>query len=132
MRRRIHVVAALIERDGLILVGQRPEGTHLAGLWEFPGGKPELGETSEQALARELHEELGIEHCVVGPRVDSVEHAYPEFDLALDLHPVQTDETPRALQAAALRWVAPAELPTMPMPEADRPLVGRLLERIRG
>lgn len=125
-RRRVRVVAALIRRDGRVLVSQRLAGKHLAGLWEFPGGKPEPGESDIDALRRELDEELGLQACQVGERVAVVEHAYPEFDLELGLWAVHTDEVPQVREVAALDWVDVATLARLPMPPADVPLVAAI------
>ncbi len=122
-RRRVRVVAALIRRDGRVLVSQRLAGKHLAGLWEFPGGKPEPGESDSDALRRELEEELGLRACQVGERIAVVEHMYPEFDLELGLWAVHTDEVPQMREVAALDWVDLPTLARLPMPPADVPLV---------
>lgn len=122
------VAAALMDADGGVLVQQRPAGKSLAGLWEFPGGKVEAGETPESALARELDEELAI---TVAPE-DLVPLAFASEPLAgrhllLLLYVCRrwTGE-PRAVEAAALRWLDPAAMPALPMPPADRPLVAAL------
>ncbi|MFO0725055.1 MAG: 8-oxo-dGTP diphosphatase MutT [Myxococcota bacterium] len=125
-RKRVRVVAGLLERDGCVLVDQRKAGTHLEGLWEFPGGKLEPGETPEAALVRELREELGVEARVVAP-VATIEHAYPDFDLELALYAVDFRGEPRAIEVAAVRWVPVAELRALPMPPADVPLLEAIL-----
>jgi mutator protein MutT len=125
-RRRVRVVAALIRRAGRVLVSQRLAGKHLAGLWEFPGGKPEVGESDDAALRRELEEELGLRACQVGARVAVVEHAYPEFDLELGLWAVETTETPEVREVAAVDWVDVEALARLPMPPADVPLVAAI------
>lgn len=125
-RRRVRVVAALIRREGRVLVSQRLAGKHLAGLWEFPGGKPEPGESDVDALRRELDEELGLRACAVGERVALVEHVYPEFDLELGLWTVDTDETPEVREVAALDWVDLETLARLPMPPADVPLIAAI------
>jgi len=122
------VAAALADSEGRVLVQQRPQGTALAGLWEFPGGKVEPGETPEDALVRELDEELGITvdtaHlvAVTFATVDT-----PERALVLLLYGVRvwTGE-PRALHATALRWERPQDMSALPMPPADYPMVGLL------
>ncbi|MCC7260624.1 MAG: 8-oxo-dGTP diphosphatase MutT [Alphaproteobacteria bacterium] len=125
----VHVAAAaLIAPDGKILLAQRPEGRSMAGLWEFPGGKIESGETPEQALIRELHEELGI---TVAPDAleafTSITFEYPDFQLVMPLFLIrrwQGDITAR--EHKALVWVLPHEMHTYPMPPADMPLVEAL------
>jgi len=128
VRKRVQVVAGLLEREGSILVDRRRRGTHLEGLWEFPGGKIEPGETPEQALVRELREELGVESTVVGI-VATIEHAYPDFDLSLALYAVEFRGEPAALEVAEVRWVPARELAALPMPPADVPLVDAVLKR---
>lgn len=119
---------ALVDADGRVLIGQRPEGKQLAGLWEFPGGKVEPGERPEQALIRELDEELGIqvsESCLA-PFVFA-SHAYDSFHLLMPLwlcrrwSGVVTNR-----HHAALAWVRPNRLSDYPMPPADAPLVAHL------
>ena len=116
---------ALIDRDGRVLLAQRPEGKAMAGLWEFPGGKLEPGETPESALIRELHEELGIDtwaSCLAPLTFAS--HAYPDFHLLMPLFACRKwAGTPQPLVASALEWVRPNRLRDYPMPEADGPLI---------
>jgi 8-oxo-dGTP diphosphatase len=122
-------VAAAVLRDpeGRILVSQRPPGRHLAGLWEFPGGKVEPGESPVEALARELEEELGIRPGPSRPLV-SVRHDYPEKTVRLWLHEVHSWRgEPAGREGQDLRWVTPGELHGLAMPAADRPLL-RLLD----
>jgi 8-oxo-dGTP diphosphatase len=124
------VAAALIDAQGRVLVQQRPAGKQHAGLWEFPGGKIEPGETPPAALVRELAEELGIrvDPAALTALTFASEPA-GERQLILLLYRVaQWQGEPRALEAAALRWVTPAALRTLPMPPADTPLVA-VLER---
>lgn len=125
----IEVVAGVItDARGRILLARRTEGRDLAGLWEFPGGKREPGETPEEALARELHEELGID-ATVGPRVIAVPHRYPHKRLLLDVRRVSTwKSTPKGLDGQALAWVPPHKLASYAMPGADRPVVAALLQ----
>jgi 8-oxo-dGTP diphosphatase len=125
----IEVVAGVItDARGRILLARRTEGRDLAGLWEFPGGKREPGETAEEALARELHEELGID-ASVGPRVIAVPHRYPHKRLLLDVRRVSTWKgTPKGLDGQALAWVPPHKLASYAMPGADRPVVAALLQ----
>lgn len=122
------VAAALVDLDGRVLLQQRPEGKSLAGLWEFPGGKVEAGETPEAALIRELEEELGIAvpHACLAPATFA-SAALGERHLVLLLYITRKwSGVPRALEAAALRWVRPADMHGLAMPPADRPLIGLL------
>jgi 8-oxo-dGTP diphosphatase len=116
---------ALIDRDGRVLLAQRPEGKSMAGLWEFPGGKVEPGETPEAALIRELHEELGIntaESCLAPLTFAS--HAYEDFHLLMPLFACRKWEgVPQAREGQELAWAAPARLRDYPMPPADLPLI---------
>jgi 8-oxo-dGTP diphosphatase len=125
------VAAALIDGEGKVLLQQRGPGRAMAGLWEFPGGKVEEGEQPEAALARELEEELGIE----AEEGDLVPAAFASADnsgrhMLLLLYSCRKWRgEPRALDAAALAWVRPAEMADLPMPPADEPLIP-LLERL--
>jgi 8-oxo-dGTP diphosphatase len=116
---------ALIDVDGRILLAQRPEGKSMAGLWEFPGGKVEPGETPEAALVRELHEELGIEtwdSCLAPLTFAS--HSYPEFHLLMPLFACRKwDGIPQSREGQALAWVRARDLRDYPMPPADEPLI---------
>jgi 8-oxo-dGTP diphosphatase len=116
---------ALIDGEGRVLLGQRPPGKAYAGYWEFPGGKVEPGETPEQALIRELAEELGIDirPACLAPYVFA-SHAYPEFHLLMPLYLCRRWQgTPRPREGQELRWVRPEELGDYRMPPADLPLV---------
>lgn len=127
----VHVVAGVItDVRGRILLSRRTEGRDLAGLWEFPGGKVESGETPEAALARELHEELGIDIDVgAGAALIAVPQAYPGKRLRLDVrHVAAWRGTPKGHEGQALAWVAPDKLIRYAMPPADRPVVGALLQ----
>ncbi|WP_068116097.1 (deoxy)nucleoside triphosphate pyrophosphohydrolase [Tropicimonas marinistellae] len=121
---------ALVDRDGRVLLAQRPEGKSMAGLWEFPGGKVESGETPEAALIRELHEELGIgtwASCLAPLTFAS--HSYESFHLLMPLFICRKWEgTPRSRENQALKWVRPENLRDFPMPEADIPLIPHLRE----
>lgn len=124
----IVVAAALVDRDGRLLVQQRPEGLSMAGLWEFPGGKLEPGETPEAALIRELDEELAIDvdHACLAPACFASE-ALDDKHLLLLLYVCRKWRgTPVAQHASALRWVRPVELHGLAMPPADKPLIGLL------
>ncbi|WP_260582254.1 (deoxy)nucleoside triphosphate pyrophosphohydrolase [Sphingopyxis sp. PET50] len=122
------VAAALVDRDGRVLVQQRPEGTSMAGLWEFPGGKIEPGETPEAALIRELAEELGIvvDHACLAPACFASEPLGDRHLLLLVYALRKWRGVPEARHATALRWVRPVELYGLDMPPADRPLIGLL------
>jgi len=130
----IHVAAAvLFDGRGRVLIAQRPAGKHLAGSWEFPGGKIEPGETRTGALARELKEELGVE--IEHPRpLLRLRHAYPYGEVLLDVWVVRRYRgEPRGLDGQALRWCRHAELGSAELLPADRPIVAalRLPERLR-
>ena len=116
---------ALIDVDGRILLGQRPEGKSMAGLWEFPGGKVEDGETPEVALIRGLEEELGIntwESCLAPLTFAS--HTYEKFHLLMPLFACRKWEgTPQSRENQALKWVHAKDLKDYPMPAADVPLI---------
>jgi 8-oxo-dGTP diphosphatase len=122
------VAAALVDPDGRVLIAQRPEGKNMAGLWEFPGGKIESGERPEEALIRELQEELGItvkEPCLAPFTFAS--HTYGGFHLLMPLYICRRWEgTPSPLLHAALRWVRPRDMAGYPMPAADLPLIPML------
>jgi 8-oxo-dGTP diphosphatase len=123
---------ALVDADGRVLIGQRPTGKQLAGLWEFPGGKVEAGETPEACLIRELDEELGIAvtRACLAPFVFA-SHAYEDFHLLMPLYLCRRWEgfaEPR--EHAALAWVRPEKMVDYPMPPADAPLVAWLRDLI--
>ncbi|MFP7722557.1 Nudix family hydrolase [Lysobacter sp. A3-1-A15] len=123
----VEVVAGVIrDARGRVLLARRTEGRDLAGLWEFPGGKREPGESAQAALARELHEELGIE-AEIGQAVIRVPQAYPHKRLRLDVYAVDRWKgTLRGLEGQALAWVPQDKLVKYPMPPADRPVVAAL------
>jgi 8-oxo-dGTP diphosphatase len=125
----VDVVAGVItDARGRILLARRTEGRDLAGLWEFPGGKREPGESSEAALARELHEELGISIDIGAPLI-AVPQQYPHKRLRLDVRRIASWRgTPKGLDGQALAWVPPHKLPSYAMPPADRPVVAALLQ----
>lgn len=122
------VAAALIDETGQVLVQQRPNGKMMAGLWEFPGGKVEIGETPENALVRELHEELGISVDVqdLGAACFASEPLGERHLLLLLYICRQWSGALIAREAPGLRWMAPAKLRDLPMPPADRPLIDQL------
>lgn len=116
---------ALIDRDGRILLAQRPEGKSMAGLWEFPGGKVETGETPEVALIRELQEELGIDtwQSCLAP-LTFASHSYDDFHLLMPLFACRKWEgIVQSKENQALKWVAARDLANYPMPAADIPLI---------
>ena len=119
------VAVALVDPDGRVLLAQRPEGKSLAGLWEFPGGKVEPGERPEQALIRELKEELGIDvnEACLAPFVFT-SHAYESFHLLMPLYLCRRwSGIVTAREHSALAWVKPNRMGDYPMPPADEPLV---------
>jgi 8-oxo-dGTP diphosphatase len=119
------VACALIDADGRILLAQRPEGKSLAGLWEFPGGKVDPGETPEDALIRELREELGIATKVacLAP-LSFASHTYEKFHLLMPLYVCRRFEgIPHGKEGQAIKWVKPQALRDYPMPPADEPLI---------
>ncbi len=122
------VACALVDADGRVLLCRRPEGKSLAGLWEFPGGKVDAGETPEGALIRELKEELGISvaQACLAPFVFA-SHAYDGFHLLMPLYLCRRWEGfVRPLEHSALAWARPHEMGGYPMPPADAPLVAYL------
>ena len=124
--------AALIDKDGRVLVAQRPEGKPMAGLWEFPGGKVKEGETPEFALCREIEEELGIEvrECCFVP-IAFASHSYSDFHLVMPLYVCRMWKgTPMAREGQNLKWCKINELYQLPMPDADVPLISQLMERL--
>ncbi|WP_107497787.1 (deoxy)nucleoside triphosphate pyrophosphohydrolase [Thalassobius sp. I31.1] len=116
---------ALIDTDGRVLLAQRPEGKSMAGLWEFPGGKIESGETPEAALIRELHEELGIEtwESCLAP-LTFASHSYEDFHLLMPLFACRKwNGIVKPCEGQSLKWVKSNELRNYPMPAADVPLI---------
>ncbi|AUH64705.1 (deoxy)nucleoside triphosphate pyrophosphohydrolase [Paracoccus zhejiangensis] len=118
----------LIDPDGRVLLAQRPEGKSMAGLWEFPGGKVEPGETPEAALIRELHEELGIEtwqSCLAPMAFAS--HSYADFHLLMPLFACRKwNGIVQPREGQGLAWVRPEKLTDYPMPPADIPLIPQI------
>lgn len=121
--------AIIMDEKGRILIGQRPEGKALAGLWEFPGGKQEEGETVEECIVREIREELDV-CCVVGDYMMSVSKVYPhgEFKLMVYLAKIKDVENLKALVHQDLRWVSAAELKNYEFPPADVDIIAYLQE----
>ncbi|MEP3274755.1 MAG: (deoxy)nucleoside triphosphate pyrophosphohydrolase [Stappiaceae bacterium] len=131
MIRTVLVAAcALIDADGRVLLAQRPVGKTMAGLWEFPGGKVEKGELPEDALIRELNEELSIlvkAECLAPLTFAS--HSYEDFHLLMPLYVCRRwDGTVRGAEGQNLKWVRPVRLRDYPMPEADLPLIPHLID----
>jgi mutator protein MutT len=122
----IVVVAGILERDGALLLTLRPEGTHLEGHWEFPGGKVHPSETHAEALGRELHEELDI-IAEVGELVHRVTHAYPEKTVDIHFYRCRFTGKPTPMLGQGMRWVPRHELGALRVPEADRALIAQLI-----
>ena len=124
------VACALVDADRRVLIAKRPKGKGMAGLWEFPGGKVEMGERPEDTLIRELHEELGItvkQPCLAPLTFAS--HAYDDFHLLMPLYICRRWEgLVEAREHAALAWVKPSKLRDYPMPPADEPLIPALID----
>ena len=130
MKHLLVCAVALIDADGRVLMARRPEGKTLSGLWEFPGGKVEQGERPEEALIRELKEELGInvEHSCLAP-LTFASHTYPDFHLLMPLYVCRRWKgIPQALEGQELKWVRAKDLRALPMPPADLPLIPHLEE----
>jgi 8-oxo-dGTP diphosphatase len=122
----IEVAAGLIFQDGRLLIAQRCPGDHLGGFWEFPGGKREVGETFQQCLMRELHEELGV-HVDVGRRLAVADHPYPERRIHIEFYQCRLVGTrPRPIGCAKIAWVKADELSGYAFPEADASLLEQL------
>ena len=124
---KLVLVAAvvLVDPDGRVLLAQRPEGKSMAGLWEFPGGKVEPGETPEAALIRELQEELGIDtwQSCLAP-LSFASHGYDSFHLLMPVFICRKWKgAPQSREGQTLKWVRPPELRNFPMPAADIPLI---------
>ncbi len=122
----ILVAAAVVERDGCFLVTRRLPGTHLEGLWEFPGGKCHPGESAEDCLRREILEELGAE-INVGDLLSATTHHYPDRSVELRFFRVELRVEARPLLGQEIRWVRREDLPSLEFPPADESLVRRLV-----
>lgn len=122
----------LVDKDGRILLARRPEGKHMAGLWEFPGGKVQAGETPEFALCREMEEELDLQvrECCLSP-LGFASHSYDKFHLMMPLYACRMWQgTPVPQEGQELAWVKPGELASYDMPPADIPLIYQIIDRI--
>ena len=121
---------ALVDVDNRVLIAQRPEGKSMAGLWEFPGGKVEAGETPEACLIRELAEELNVstkEECLAPLTFAS--HSYEDFHLLMPLYICRKWQgVPQGQEGQTLKWVRPVRLRDYPMPPADEPLISHLMD----
>jgi mutator protein MutT len=118
-----HVTAGLIWRDGKVLITKRPEGSHLAGFWEFPGGKQEAGESLEQCLEREVMEELGVT-VKAAELLLEVDHDYPMMSISLHLFRCsRLVGEPRPLGSAEVRWVNPQDLDQYKLPPPDMQMI---------
>jgi mutator protein MutT len=127
----VAVVAAVIEAAGRILITRRQRGTHLEGLWEFPGGKVDAGETHDAALKREIREELDAD-VDVHELVLSTTHRYPARAVALSFYRCTLTSEPRPILGQEMRWVARDELGNLEFPEADNQLIALLVGRPDG
>lgn len=128
--REVTVVAAVIESDDAFLLTRRLQGTHLAGLWEFPGGKVDPGESHDAALRREVREELGVS-CNVGALVQAVSHAYPEKVVHLHFYRCRIEGTPQPMLGQQMQWVPREGLAQLTFPDADRALIAQLVSEGR-
>lgn len=128
----IPVAAGFLKKDGKILIGQRPENNSLPGLWEFPGGKIELGESPEEALKRELSEELGID-ADIGDLKLSCTHSFGDIGIVILFFEVPYWRgEPKPKHHLMLQWIPPEELGKHNIPEANRKILNRLLKAIQG
>lgn len=133
MKLLLVAACALVDRDGRILLARRLPGKQHAGLWEFPGGKVEDGETTEQALVRELREELGVEPCerCLQPFAFAT-HLEADHHLLMPLYVCrQWDGFAQPLEGQEIKWVYPQDLHGIPMPPADQPLAAEIRDRLR-
>jgi mutator protein MutT len=121
----IAVTAAVVEHDGTFLVTRRLQGTHLAGTWEFPGGKCDPGESLVACLAREIHEELGVA-CTIGREIFTVTHEYPERRIELHFFDCRLAGDPIPKLGQEMQWVHRSRLETLEFPPADAALIANL------
>ena len=126
MSERIVVVAAVVERNGKFLIARRAKGTHLAGYWEFPGGKVHDGESQEAALVREIAEELGTT-VVNAWKIFHVSHTYPERVVDLHFYRAELEADPRPILGQEIRWITRAEFRDLEFPPADSELIDGLI-----
>jgi 8-oxo-dGTP diphosphatase len=130
MKLLLVAACALVDTDGRVLIAQRPQGKAMAGLWEFPGGKVEAGETPEATLVRELKEELGIDtagSCLAPLTFAS--HGYEAFHLLMPLYVCRRWQGfAQGREGQALKWVRPKDMRSYPMPAADLPLIAPLID----
>lgn len=132
MKLLLVAACALIDTDNRVLITQRPPGKPMAGLWEFPGGKVEAGETPEATLTRELGEELGIEtkEACLAP-LTFASHTYADFHLLMPLYVCRRwSGIPQGREGQALKWVHAVDLRSCPMPAADLPLIPALMDHL--
>jgi 8-oxo-dGTP diphosphatase len=122
---KIVVTAAVVERDGLFLVTRRPDGVHLAGLWEFPGGKCRSGESLAACLAREMREELDVD-AHIGAKLFETSHAYPDRTVELHFFSCRIEGEPSPVLGQQMRWVGRDELSALDFPPADAELIAAL------
>jgi len=127
-REKIVVTAAVVERDGAFLLTRRPAGTHLAGSWEFPGGKLHAGETLEECLVREIREELDVD-VEIGPEILATVHDYPDRSIELRFFRCALKSDPKPTMGQEMQWVALRDLPSVQLPPADDELVRLLTGR---
>jgi mutator protein MutT len=124
----LNVAAGLIRHEGKLLITRRPEGSHLAGMWEFPGGKQEGNESLAECLKREIKEELGLDVRAEKPLI-TVQHEYNTKIITLHLFPCsQVKGTPRALDGQEIRWVVPEDLEKHPFPPPDLKIIKFLMD----
>lgn len=126
--RCVIVSAAVVERDDAFLLTRRASDAHLAGRWEFPGGKQEAGETLEAALVREIQEELGC-RAIIGVRLLTTRHSYPDLTVELHFYEATLAGEPVPQLGQQMRWVPRAALASLTLPEADADLVALLTKR---
>jgi len=122
------VVAAVVQRGDTFLLTLRPDGTHLSGHWEFPGGKVHHSETHAEALRREIFEELDAV-ATVGDLIHTVTHAYPEKTVQLFFYRCELMGEPKPMIGQQMQWVERTELASLPFPEADRDLIAHLIQQ---